>query len=123
MKKEYEFLIEEFKKVSKDIEKEIDECLLYWDPDTPPITIIFASIGRKAFEHFDQITSANKNLFFNLIEIGITSSNIQISNAIATGLLEAIVNRSVTTQEKWVEFNSGLQVNSKKYVNSYLSLM
>lgn len=122
MERECGSLIEEFKIISIYIEQEIEACFSYWEPDIPPLTIIFASIGRTAFEYFEQITILNKKLFFELIEKGITSSNTQISNAVATGLLESLVNRAANCEKKWDEFNSSFLINSKNYVSSYLSM-
>jgi len=78
-----------------DINESYVKCLSDWAPEFPPITIVFASIGRQVSNGFLS-RSANENIaIFNLIEEGLASGEEELVEAIATGLVEALIPFSI----------------------------
>lgn len=99
--------------LSANLDNEINSIFLDWETDEPPLIILLASIGRWIFINLDEIN--DKNILFELIEEGITSDDEKLSNATATGMIEAIVNRSFSNESRWEEFENGLLSKSKEY--------
>lgn len=68
-----------------------DETIAYWAPDEPPITVAFAEVGHALVDEIAILDNSAREAAFLMIEEGISSEDEQLSTAVATGLIEAMV--------------------------------
>jgi hypothetical protein len=66
----------------------------YWSPDEPPVTILFADLGRAISDGFEGLDEKKRVEIFELIESGINSDDEVLGTAVATGLIEAMLGRA-----------------------------
>jgi hypothetical protein len=81
-----------------------------------PITLLFATIGRNLANHFSALSDDEKTMIFRSIEAGLHSENQSLKNALATGLLEALHNRSNAIRD-WDNVYVRLGEHAKSYLN------
>lgn len=60
-----------------------------WYPDAPPVTILFAALGRGLGEMISVPSEAQLQEIFSLVETGFVSGSPELKAAIGTGFLEA----------------------------------
>lgn len=65
-----------------------------WQPDAPPLTVIFADLGRSLCRHVDMLPEAIVRELCLAIEDLMTHGDEAVKNAVATGMLEAILSES-----------------------------
>lgn len=65
-----------------------------WQPDDPPTTVLFGEIGRQIADHFGGLAADQRNSIFRLVETAVSSEDVDLRAAAATGLLEALVSRA-----------------------------
>lgn len=99
-------------RISPLIEEARSETIEYWSPDEPPMTVAFAEIGHAIVDKIDALDSDAQQAAFQMIEEGISSDDEQLSTAVATGLIEAIVGRSAD-RGSFPEFLAKLGQNSR----------
>lgn len=109
---------EQFKNVNNSLDLAIEEMMCFWSPDPPPLLIYLANIGRWILDNFNTLNNKEKLYFFKIIEDGISSSDVDLSNAIATGLVEAIVNR-VNNENFWLEISPYFQSETQNYAKEW----
>ena len=98
------------------------EDLDYWAPDEPPVTVLFGALGRRIVEEFEQAgTDANQRIFA-LIESGMADKDLQgeFSTALATGLIEALVNKA-ERMNLWQPISESLGKLSRDYVDAWFA--
>ena len=66
-------------------------------PEQPPLSIIMGEIGLAFVEDFDNMTEARLKRFFDSVEKMIVRDDA-VADAVATGLLEAIVAKADTEE-------------------------
>lgn len=66
----------------------------YWYPQTTPVVILFAQIGKAIAGNFCHLDESQKKAIFKHIEEGMDSLNDELATAVATGLIEAIVTKA-----------------------------
>ena len=101
------------------LQKSIDEMNEYWEPDQPPVTIMFAAIGKELVRQFDNLQNEKKLAVFQFIEDGINSYDIKLKTAVATGLIEALVSESTENEDLWLRIEQQLGGTSKHYALSW----
>lgn len=116
---DYSDFTNKFKILSVVIESEINKNYSYWEPESPPLTVLLSNIGKCLFNEFDNLDAINKKYLFKLIEEGMSSSDDRLANATATGLIEAIINNSTSNPEQWKNFERGLLKKSKEYALAF----
>ena len=65
-----------------------------WSPDVPPVTLVFASLGRAFCENANSVSHAELLDIMSAIEELITMGDTTVKNAVTTGFLEAILSES-----------------------------
>ena len=87
--------------ISRGVQAVHHEVLDDWQPQEPPITLLFAAIGHRIAEEFvDAGVETNRRLF-SLIEQAMESGDQMLATAVATGLIEALSNRAAQTEHLW----------------------
>lgn len=85
------------------IKQEILACEKEWSPDVPPITILFGNIGTHIGKALMGWNFEQKREIFTLIERGMNSSDFGLREAVATGLIEALVTYADENPKIWEE--------------------
>lgn len=97
------------------------EIIDEWRPEEPPVTTLFAALGYRIAEDFDSAgIDANRRLFL-LIEQAMESSDQALVTAVATGLIEALVNRAVQRECVWKQIAPLLGPRSLHHAEAWLS--
>lgn len=96
------------------LSKEYDETISDWIPNTPPILILLASLGRGLADL--NLTDDILKKVLEVIEWGVKSENNILSTATTTGLLEAFYFRVENNQKIKQKVLELLGENSKKYI-------
>jgi hypothetical protein len=65
-----------------------------WQPDAPPLTVIFADLGRSLCRHVNALPEATARELCLVIEDLMAHGDENVKNAVATGMLEAILSES-----------------------------
>lgn len=65
-----------------------------WQPDAPPLTIIFADLGRTLCRHVGALPEATTRELCVNIEDLMMHGDEAVKNAVATGMLEAVLSES-----------------------------
>lgn len=91
----------------------------YRDPEDPMPTLLLASFGLQMAAHFEQISSAEWNVLVRLIEEGVSNEDKDVGEAVATGLLEAMVNYAEATEGLWPEIEARLGPEALDYADAY----
>lgn len=97
------------------------ETIEYWAPDEPPVTTLFAALGARIAEDFNN-TEMHENLrIFRLVETALTSGNTELATAVATGLIEAIIARAWRQKDLWPHISPMLGDLSRKHAEAWLA--
>ncbi len=91
----------------------------YRDPEEPMPTLLLASFGLQMAAHFEQIPPAEWKALVRAIEEGVSNKDKDIGEAVATGLLEAMVNYAEATEGLWPEIEARLGPEARDYVEAY----
>lgn len=91
------------------------EAIKYWGDDIP-VTVLFGELGRFIAKNFDRFSDEEINYIFKMIEKGMASP---LSNAIATGLLEALGGEILNNPDILEKINIALGRLSKKYLTDW----
>jgi hypothetical protein len=70
-----------------------------WHPDLPPPTVLLGALGQAIAEEFDEIPPDLRRRVFDEIELGACDPRIDLSTAVATGLIEAMIFRAMKRPE------------------------
>ena len=97
------------------------EVLDEWRPDEPPTTILFSALGNQIAEEFNCADTETNNRVFSLIEQAMQSNDQRLTTAVATGLIEALVNRAVQSTGLWNEMAPLLGPKSLHHAEAWLS--
>ena len=89
-----------------------------WGDDSIPPVMLFSIVGECIYDSYNISEESRRELFF-LIERDISSSDIIIRTAAATGLLETIVNKVGLNKEMWNMLKVYLGKNSLEYIEEW----
>ncbi|AZP14076.1 DUF7674 family protein [Undibacterium parvum] len=95
------------------------ETLEYWEPDLPPVTILFAAIGKELTRRFDSMGNESIVIVFELIEDAMNANDNVLKSAVATGIIEAIISESSRNDELWSRIESQLGSTSKHHAEGW----
>lgn len=99
-----------------------DEDLDFWSPEQPPLTLLFSSLGNEFISGFEKINPDHYDeIFLDIEKYILMDDENDVSNAVATGFLEGIVNLSGPNKKNWDAIESKLLNASKKYAHSWLN--
>lgn len=77
-----------------------EDTIAYWRPEPPPVTIAFGELGESLVEHYQFFGPDQIREIMTIIEEGINSQNDELSTAVATGLIEAIVGHASAVKDR-----------------------
>ena len=113
--------IEEVSLYYPPIKQVSDEFFDDWkdEPEPLPLICLYSDIGDILFSDIDKIDFNICVIIFDIIEKGINSEDEYLSTAIATGLIEAMVNRSDEDENRWKQVEKFLGKESKEYAQAW----
>lgn len=111
--------IENLLKTSDFLQATQRQTIAAWAPDSPPVTILFAAIGKELACRFDAMENERKKTIFNFIEDGMNSDDNFLRTAVATGIIEGIVSKSSKDEGLWLRIESELGPISKRHARSW----
>lgn len=100
---------------SEHIKNTIDKLIEYWTPEKTPTILLFSIIGKNLANQFDMFNDAEGALLFQHIEDGMQSTDDELATAVATGLIESLVNASDGNDELWRRIEQKLGKESQKH--------
>lgn len=86
----FEDVVAALVKAVPDLGPQIAELHDSWEGD-PPSTIVMATIGEAYVERYEHLDNSQKNAFFATVEAGLAGQEQSMIDAVATGLLEAVI--------------------------------
>ncbi|CCQ39737.1 hypothetical protein ACMVCI_004673 [Yersinia enterocolitica] len=104
-----------FSQTSEYIKSEVNKCIEYWLPDSPPTILLFSLVGKALVNQLGSLSKLEKTTLFQHIETGMKSDNDELATAVATGLVESLITASDENESVWQEIESYLHVESKKH--------
>ena len=97
----------------------VSDLFLYWEPDSPPVTSLYGVIGKDVAAKFDGFSHFEKEKIFALIEEALRGDDEMLGNAVATGLLEALVIRVGEDLGLWSRIDIYLGAEAREYVDAW----
>jgi hypothetical protein len=97
------------------------ETVDYWQPDEPPVTTLFAALGVRIAEAFDDVGMDAHRQTFRLIEAAMTSGDDRLVTAVATGLLEGMIGAAGRQEGLWPRIAPMLGERSRRHAEAWLS--
>lgn len=97
-----------------------EECYAYWEPDEPPVTVLFSELGDRIFDEFDNLDVDEKCEIFQSIESALVSEEEPLSTAVATGLVEAMASKCFSQEERWKQVEKFLGESSLKHAKAWI---
>ncbi|WP_145476093.1 DUF7674 family protein [Yersinia similis] len=104
-----------FTQLSEYVKKEVDQCVEYWLPESPPMILLFSRIGKVLVNQFSELNEAEKYVISQHIEDGMQSDNDELATAVATGLIESLVTATDENEELWKAIEAWLHIESRKH--------
>lgn len=106
-------------RVSIELQNALASLRADWKPEDPPVTLSWAVIGRTFAESFDLIEDEKRVEFFRLIEGGMESGNRSLMDAVATGLIEAMIAVSDRNPGLWARMAPYFKGRSLEYAHAW----
>lgn len=119
MKTSSQEFVEDLTRQSVALQKVLQEVLDYWQPDEPPMTVLFGELGKAVADEYENESDKIKKKWFRLIEDAMKSDDDELITVVATGLLEALVGRA-TKNGVWECIFTDLGEHSRRYADSWL---
>lgn len=108
--------IHKFENLSPSSKVTIEKFQVYWKgEDDLPFTSLFSNIGTAIACDIPIFDEATCSEIFSHIELGMNSDDEYLATAVATGLVEALVNASDDNSVLWHKIESHLGFESKKH--------
>jgi hypothetical protein len=106
---------------SDGVQAAYQEVLNEWQPEGPPVTTLFDTLGDRIAEDFGSSEVDANRRIFSLIEQAMESGDQKLVTAVATGLIEALVNRAARSEGLWEEIASLLGPRSRHHAEAWLA--
>lgn len=90
-----------------------------WFPDVPPLTIVFSNLGRDLCRHASSLTDVELQKVCDSIEILLDQGQEVVKNAVATGMLEAMLAESSAGRFDMSVLSAFLGQRTKAYCRSW----
>jgi hypothetical protein len=97
------------------------EVLDEWQPEKPPVTILFGALGYRIAEDFGTAGVDANSRIFSLVEEAMESGDQVLVTAVATGLIEALVTRAVRSEGLWDQMAPLLGSRSRHHADAWLA--
>ncbi len=101
-----------------DLQKGIEETYPDWKEDLIFVSVL-GFIGIYIFDNYELISKDRLSKLFTLIEESVHHEDEYIGTAVATGLLEAMVNKGDKNSEKWRGVWQHFGKESKEYIKAW----
>lgn len=111
--------IKKLMKTSNFLQSIGQETFEYWEPDPPPVTILFAAVGKELARRFDSMENESKEIAFEFIEEGMNSNDNALTTAVATGIIEALISESSRHEGLWPRIELQLGSISKRHAEGW----
>jgi hypothetical protein len=95
------------------------EVFEYWEPDPPPVIVLFAALGKELARQFDAVAHKDKENIFQLIEDGMTSDDVALRTAVATGIIEALIGATGVDEILWSRISLQLGDVSRHHAEAW----
>lgn len=104
---------------SSRLRSEIESVTNDWRPDAPPSTVLYAALGRQIAAASEDRDDGEKNRIFDAVEECLVSGDEEVQDAVATGLLEALLHASSAGNFEFRLVASCLGEKSKQYCRAW----
>lgn len=94
----------------------------YWLPDSTPLTMEFAALGRGVADEYNGFDSSQTREIFRLVEEAVGSKNEKFVEAILTGFLESMMSRFERSDVEIKFVTAQLGGKSKMHVGAWQSV-
>lgn len=106
---------------SDGVRAEYQKVIDYWRPEEPPVTVLFGALGERIAAEFDIAGDDTNRRMFSLIEQAMESHDERLLTAVATGLIEYLVDDAVRRGSLWKRMAPFLGVRSRGHAKAWLS--
>ncbi|MCO7246026.1 hypothetical protein [Halomonas sp. Mc5H-6] len=113
-----EFLTELFA-IDSSLKVVSDNVYEDWAPVSPPLTILFATIGVKFAEEYEERSLEINQKILRLVEEGVVSEDEELGTAVATGMVEAMVNNFLLDGIQWEKCKKQLGEQTLKHAEAW----
>jgi hypothetical protein len=96
------------------LRQELEKQIAEWAPEAPPVTCLFGDFGDVIRDNYASVDPDEVRRWFACIEQGVNSGNEVLIAALATGLIEVLVN-SHYGKPNWSEMEALLGPESLRY--------
>ena len=107
--------------MSSSIEAVYREICDDWAPDSPPVTTLFAAFGVQIAKDLRVVDVRINQEIFSLIETAMESDDSQLVSAVATGLIEALIAKTIQMEGGGLDVALFLGKRSKQHAKAWLS--
>lgn len=103
------------------LNEKLNRCLAHWGIESPPPIWAFGEVGDAIADNLEALPDETREKIFASIEIGMASPDDDLSTAMATGLIEALISHSDGKAGLWEQIERLLGPDSKKYALAWRS--
>lgn len=96
-----------------------EQLIEEWSPDTPPLTIVFSSLGRSLSRHSSTLSKKVLRDICKTMEELLNRGDDSVKNAVATGMLEAMLGESSAGRCDMLTFLPFLGNQTKSFCRSW----
>ncbi|CAN5896646.1 hypothetical protein BH11PSE12_BH11PSE12_34370 [soil metagenome] len=107
--------VRRFTELSDVLDAAKQEVFDHWKPDQPPMTILFAALGKEMARQFDAIDEDARQIAFQYIEVGMNSNDVVLKTAVASGLIEAMIAEASRSEELRLKIEAQLGAASQRH--------
>lgn len=90
-----------------------------WAPGNPPLTILFATLGIKFAEGYEGRDFEINQKILRLVEEGVISEDDELGTAVATGMVEAMVNNFLLDGTRWEKHKKELGEQTLRHAEAW----
>lgn len=121
MNKDYKLFLSKLCRTSSDLERAYNSTIEYWEGERPPITSLFSALGREISMRYGEMSEHQREVVFTLVEDAMSDDG-DLGEAVATGLIEAVIGHAATTNDLWSKIRPRLGILSRKHADAWISL-
>ena len=111
----FEDFLNRARNISDDLNVPLNEVYREWRPSEPPKTVMLSELGHYIVGNIDRFDPKVCSLLFGLIEEALRGEDAITRDAVATGLVESLVNASDGNDKLWCQIKSCLGPKSLRH--------